>query len=265
MVRVQDPRIRYSPPVLARLSGIVESVDPAGAIIAPVAPGTPLPGYSGPPGSAGPPDPPGPLAYEVMLPAASLDALASRVGQHVSLRTFQYFEQQAQGASFIPRLVGFLSESDERLFELLTKVKGLGVKRALRAMAAPTHQIASAIADADIGYLKGLPEIGKKLAETIVLELKDKVGSLAFDAAATGIIEGRPGGPRPGAGTGGPASASTGAASPAAQQAIAALVRLGEDRDQAESRVRAFLKEAGTGAANMTPDEILAGSFSVRL
>lgn len=229
--------------MLARLSGILESVDGAGAVVGVAQAGS---------------------AYEVMLSAHGATELAPRVGQRVELRTFQYLEQQAQGASFIPRLVGFTSEADQRLFELLTRVKGLGVKRALRAMAAPAHQIAAAIVEGDIGFLKSLPEIGKKLAETVVLELKDRVGALALDAPASGIVESRPGVSRE---TAVSRSGSVGAvlAGAAAQQAVAALERLGEDRDRAESRVRAFLKEAGDGVGGMSADEILSGSFSVRL
>ncbi|MFM9958666.1 MAG: Holliday junction branch migration protein RuvA [Phycisphaerales bacterium] len=247
--------------MLARLTGIIESVDPGPpptggtAIVAPESPYA-ASHTNASPGTPGIPGTPGPLAYEVMLPAASAEALTGKVGQRVTLRTFQYFEQQAQGASFVPRLVGFLTESDQRLFELLTKVKGLGVKRALRAMAAPTGDIAAAIANADVNALKALPEIGKKLAETMILELKDKVGSLAFEAGRAGT----PSGNRS------PGLAPAGAAGldlPAAQQAVAALVRLGEDRTDAEARVRAVLKEAGEGAPRLSADEILAESFAV--
>lgn len=228
--------------MLARLTGILESIDAS-----PTGGGTVVVSPESGPGQAGA------LGYEVMVPSASLEVLAPRVGERVSLRTFQYLEQQAQGASFIPRLVGFLSEVDERLFDLLTKVKGLGVKRALRAMAAPSGEIAGAIASGDVAALKNLPEIGKKLAETVILELKDKVGSLAFESGSRGAVA-----TRAASGAG-----STGLDAPAAQQAVSALVRLGEDRSEAESRVRAVLKEAGDSAPKMSPDEILAASFAV--
>lgn len=233
--------------MLARLTGILESVDTAAGTGAAVVSPEAVPGS----GVAGP------LGYEVMLPAATADALASQIGQRISLRTFQYLEQQAQGASFIPRLVGFASEADERLFELLTKVKGLGVKRALRAMAAPSGEIAAAIAGGDVAALKGLPEIGKKLAETMILELKDKVGALAFESGLGGAGAGAGSKGAPGAAGG------TGIDGASAQQAVAALVRLGEERAEAEGRVRAVLKEVGERAAKMSADEILAASFAV--
>ena len=222
--------------MIARLEGILDSVDPAGLAV--VWPGE---------GRAGG------VAYEVMVPASSMPGLAASVGQRISLRTFQYLEQQAQGASFLPRMVGFVSEDDERLFELLTKVKGLGVKRALRAMAAPSGDIAMAIAGGDVAGLKGLPEIGKKLAETIILELKDKVGSLSLGASFGG------GPSRAAAGTG----VTDGLALDSARQAVEALVRLGEDRAEAESRVRRVLKSAENAGAGMSADEILAASFGV--
>lgn len=221
--------------MIARLEGILESVDPAGLAVV-------WPGESR---AAG-------VAYEVMVPASSVPLLSLRVGQRVGLRTFQYLEQQAQGASFLPRMVGFVSEDDERLFELLTKVKGLGVKRALRAMAAPSGDIAMAIAGGDVAGLKGLPEIGKKLAETIILELKDKVGSLSLGATFGG-------------GAAAPSAAGKGDSPSldAARQAVEALVRLGEDRAEAESRVRRVLKMAAEGGAGMSADEILSASFGV--
>ena len=211
--------------MIARLSGILLTIDPTSAVV-----------------SIGD----GSIAYEVMMPAITLETLAGASGSRVELRTFEYLESQNQGASFTPRMVGFVSADDQRLFELLTKVKGLGVKRALRAMAAPTAEIAAAIAAGDANRLKGLPEIGKKLADTIVLELKDKAGALAL-GAALGSIEAK-------------GSTASPTDLPAAQNAISALVRLGEDRDSAEAKVREVVR-----AAAMTPDEMLAASFEVRV
>ncbi len=53
----------------------------------------------------------------------------------ITLTTFQYLESQGQGSSVIPRLVGFQSTAEREFFELFTTVKGIGNRRALRAMA----------------------------------------------------------------------------------------------------------------------------------
>ena len=196
------------------------------------------------------------MSYEVMVSAHASGVLAGRVGQSVTFQTIQYLEQQAQGASFVPRLVGFVSPEDRRLFDLLTKVKGLGVKRALRAMAAPSGEIAAAIAAGDVGALKALPEIGKKLAETIVLELREKVAELAFTAGEPGVGAGRQGA-KGGAGDGG-------INSPQAQLTITALMQLGDDREGAAGRVRRALADGGEAARMWTADQLLAAVFSLR-
>ena len=61
-----------------------------------------------------------------------------------------YLEGQANGAVFRPRLVGFTSDRDRRFFELLTSVKGIGYRKALRALAMPIATIARAVAEKDV-------------------------------------------------------------------------------------------------------------------
>jgi Holliday junction DNA helicase RuvA len=84
-------------------------------------------------------------------------------------------ESHNNGAAFIPRLIGFASPHDRAFFELFTTVKGIGNRKALRALQLPFGAVAAAIADKDLDLLKSLPEIGKRTAETIVAELNGKV------------------------------------------------------------------------------------------
>jgi Holliday junction DNA helicase RuvA len=81
-----------------------------------------------------------------------------------------------------PRLIGFLRPEDKRFFELFITVKGIGPKRALRAMVEPMGQIAAAIESKNTRFLVGLPEIGKRTAEQIVAELAGKVTEFAVAA-----------------------------------------------------------------------------------
>ncbi|MEY4827026.1 MAG: Holliday junction ATP-dependent helicase RuvA, partial [Planctomycetota bacterium] len=114
----------------------------------------------------------GALAYEVLVPAADVTALAGQRGATVRFVTLHYLEGQGQGSSFWPRLIGFRSAEDRDFFELFTTVKGIGNRKALRALQRPFAEVAAAIARRDEKALTGLPEIGKKMAETIVVELK---------------------------------------------------------------------------------------------
>jgi Holliday junction DNA helicase RuvA len=212
--------------MLARLTGVIEAVEGGKATIAVAALG---------------------VAYEAHLPALLSELLAGRIGETVTLHTVQIFDSANQGASFTPRLLAFASAEDRRFFELLTGVKGLGPRKALRSMAAPTAEIARAIVERDVRALQALPEIGKKLAETLALELGEKAAVFAAASAASGpggaSIEGKP------------------SMKGAAVQAVGALVRLGESQADAERMVRAALE---ADPALTSPDAILALAFARR-
>ena len=191
----------------------------------------------------------GVMTYEVLVPAADVAALAGRKGATVRFVTLHYLEGQGQGSSFWPRLIGFRSAEDRDFFELFTTVKGIGVRRALRSLQRPFAEVAAAIARRDEKALTGLPEIGKKMAETIVVELKDKVAR--FTATASG-------GMPPAGAMGLPARA---AFEGAAGDAVIVLVQLGEPRPTAERLVeRALQVEGGKAEA----DVLVAAALRMR-
>ncbi len=109
----------------------------------------------------------GGVTLEVMLPAFTAVRLQPSEGETVTLHTILYFEAQAQGTTIMPRLAGFATEQDRAFYQLFVTCKGIGYRRALRAMTLSSDRIATAIADRDIATLKSLPEIGKRTAETI--------------------------------------------------------------------------------------------------
>jgi Holliday junction DNA helicase RuvA len=75
-------------------------------------------------------------------------------------------------------LYGFLTRDELRLFELLMTSSGVGPRLALAALTALRPvTLEAAIADGDVAVLTGVPGIGRKVAERLVLELKDRVGS----------------------------------------------------------------------------------------
>ncbi|MEJ5277234.1 MAG: Holliday junction branch migration protein RuvA [Thermogemmata sp.] len=131
----------------------------------------------------------GPLEYQILVPETVRRQLQNRLGQEVTLHTLEYLEGVGSGNRFIPRLVGFHTEAELELFELFCTVEKIGIKKALKAMARPSHEIADAISRQDVSWLSTLPGVGAATAEQIVATLKRKVTRLAFTrdtAAATG-------------------------------------------------------------------------------
>lgn len=190
------------------------------------------------------------LTYEVLLPRYLADRLAADgIGGRIELHTRQYLEAVGQGTSFIPRLIGFATEADRKFFELFTTVKGLGNRRALRAMAQEPAVIAAAIAAKDAKALQRLPEIGKRLAETIIVDLTGKVdgwlgaGEIAGLNLAAAGVEARS---RP----------------RAVEAAIDTLLALGETRGDAERMIDRVL---ATNPADSFdgPDGLVAAAFGV--
>jgi Holliday junction DNA helicase RuvA len=121
------------------------------------------------------------ITYEVLIPAADIEKLLDQVSQEIEFHTMHYFEGQSQGSSFIPRLVGFSCNRDREFFQLFTTVKGIGNRKALRALIRPFGEIASAIANKDTAALVSLPEIGKRSAQTIIAELNGKIDQFIGD------------------------------------------------------------------------------------
>ena len=205
--------------MLTRLTGILESVDDALTITV------------------------GAFALRVEAPRYLLDRLgdegAGVVGQAITVHTRLDLEGHNQGTSFSPRLVAFATPDEREFFDLFTSVKGLGTRRALRALAKEPSHIAAAIVAKDARTLQQLPEIGKRLAETVIAELSGKVDRFATELAMQGL------------GAGMPARAAViepRRLAPAAEEALAALMALGESRPDAERKVQVALTRAGPGA-----------------
>jgi holliday junction DNA helicase RuvA len=125
------------------------------------------------------------ITYELLIPAANVPELLGKIGQSIEFFTLYYFEGQSQGSSFLPRLIGFSSERDRAFFELFTTVKGIGNRKALRALVRPFAETAAAIANRNAKALTEMPEIGKRSAETIIAELHGKVDLFVGEIAST--------------------------------------------------------------------------------
>jgi Holliday junction DNA helicase RuvA len=162
----------------------------------------------------------GGLVYEVLVPAADHGGLTLELGNAIELHTLHLLEGTSQGSSFRPRLIGFATAGDRAFFELFTTVKGIGPRKALRVMEVPPARIARAISEQDLVLLKSLPEVGKRTAEAIVVELKDKVdGFIGQDAGSSQT------------------RMETEAIAEFIEEAIAVLLQLGEPRARAEELI----------------------------
>jgi holliday junction DNA helicase RuvA len=124
----------------------------------------------------------GAVTYEVMLPGYCISALSGQIGTNISLCTMEYYEGSLGGGNLIPRLVGFLSPLEREFFSEFTSVKGLGVRKGLRALSIPIADVAVAVEAGDEKMLMTLSGIGRKMAQTIVAELKGKLQGFAFGA-----------------------------------------------------------------------------------
>jgi Holliday junction DNA helicase RuvA len=124
----------------------------------------------------------GPIEYQILVPEMVRRQIQMNVGQEIRFVTTQYFESAANGARFIPRLIGFLNDSELEFFELFCTVEKIGVKKALKALARPVKEIADAISRQDAKWLASLPGIGAASSEQIVTTLKRKVTGFALSA-----------------------------------------------------------------------------------
>ena len=133
----------------------------------------------------------GALGYEILLPGYCINALSGKIGSDIVLCTMEYYEGTPGGGSFVPRMVGFLSDSERDFFNRFVSVKGIGIKKALRSLSVPIATIAAAIEDADDKLLKSLPGVGKRMAQQIIAELKGKLEAFAERVEASRPAEPR--------------------------------------------------------------------------
>ncbi|MEI7878509.1 MAG: Holliday junction branch migration protein RuvA [Planctomycetota bacterium] len=191
------------------------------------------------------------LVYEVLVPACDAGDLMMRQGKEIAFVTLHYLESQGQGSHFVPRLIGFSSREQRDFFELLTTVKGIGNRKALRAMQVSHGRMAEAIAAGDAKFLSTLPEIGKRTAESTIVELKGKLDPFLKDPSATRRALERSA-----------VVAVTAMATGPAADAEDVLVALGEQRAQARAKVERVM--AASVGESIGADEIVTRALRTR-
>ena len=179
----------------------------------------------------------GPLDVEVAIPACDVATLQTQVGATLSLHTVFQIDSPVNGTVATPKLIGFVEASTRSFYRALVGVKGMGGRKALRALAQPTKDIAAAILSNDLKALTTLPEVGKKTAETIARELQDIAPNFAGSAPVTRtIVEPQP-------------------TSPWIDNAVLILVELGLKPADARERVQ---REAGNTPSEDAQDLVRA-------
>ena len=119
------------------------------------------------------------VGYELEAPMSTFYELPE-LGREITLHTHLSIKEDAHS------LYGFAKEAERSLFRTLIKVSGIGAKTALSILSGVSvDDFSRLIAHADISALQRIPGIGKKTAERLILELKDKVAAVSGTANLT--------------------------------------------------------------------------------
>ena len=163
------------------------------------------------------------VGYHVSCSAKTLAALAP-AGEFAEVHTEMLVSQD------MIRLVGFASTLERDWFRLLQSVQGVGTRVALAILSVlSVHEVGQAIALQDKAMIGRANGVGKKLAERIVLELKDKAPAFAPADVSLARLQAELDQPKP----------------TAAVDAVSALVNLGYGQAQAGAAVSAAMKKSG--------------------
>ena len=156
------------------------------------------------------------VGYDVAISVSTYTSLPAE-GAEVSLHIHTQVREDTLA------LYGFLERNDKRIFERLITVSGVGPKLAITIQSGlPADRLVAALRAQDHATLTRIPGVGKKLAERLVVELKDKLEDMAVAAPAVA------------------------AAGPAAEDVLSALVNLGYQRPSAQKAIEAAVAKDKT-------------------
>ncbi|MBS7346747.1 MAG: Holliday junction branch migration protein RuvA [Candidatus Sacchiramonaceae bacterium] len=109
------------------------------------------------------------VGYEIIVPAGEYDRAV--LGEDIKFYTYHHIREQSQ------ELFGFSSLAAKKLFELLITVQGIGPKAGVAIMSlGESEMVRNAIANEDSKFIQKATGVGKKSAERVIVDLKDKVG-----------------------------------------------------------------------------------------
>jgi Holliday junction DNA helicase RuvA len=177
----------------------------------------------------------GGVGYEVTIPLSTFYEIGEP-GTDIELRIYTHVREDAI------QLFGFKTTRERDLYLKLISVQGIGAKSGVTMLSGMSaDEIVAAIRSNDLGRLTAIPGVGRKTAERLVIELRDKVGDLAAAAAASSMASDEL-----------PADAVF-------DDALSALVNLGYQRAAAERALKKVTQEG----ADMSVQKLLRRSLQV--
>ncbi|MEK7314220.1 MAG: Holliday junction branch migration protein RuvA [Deltaproteobacteria bacterium] len=112
------------------------------------------------------------VGYEVFIPLSTY-VLLPEINAPAELLTLTFVKDDSI------KLYGFLTREEKEMFNMLLSVSGVGPRLARNILSgASVAEVVSGISASDVDFLKGLPGVGKKTAERVIVDLKDKIGSI---------------------------------------------------------------------------------------
>ena len=118
------------------------------------------------------------VGYDVQVPLSTFYEIGDE-GSEVALKVYTHVREDAL------QLYGFLTDLERTLFERLIGISGIGPKLAIAVLSGmEPRELVTAVQRGDVARLTGTPGVGKKTAERIVLELKDRLAQIAAPVAA---------------------------------------------------------------------------------
>ncbi|MDX1548207.1 MAG: Holliday junction branch migration protein RuvA [Rhodothermales bacterium] len=158
------------------------------------------------------------LGYRLLIPTSTFEGLPA-AGQPVRLVTYQYVREDAL------QLFGFATAAERETFEVLIATSGVGPKLALAVLSAMRPaELRDHVLGGDASVLTSIPGVGRKTADRLIVELRDRLARLDLGSGAAPL-------------TGGDAARAA-----ARSDALAALEALGFSRAAAERSLRKVLR-----------------------
>lgn len=156
------------------------------------------------------------IGYAVSIPVSTYEKLGE-TGSAVTVLTYTHVRED------ILQLYGFATEAEREIFRLLISVSGIGPKIAQGILSGvQPNELQNLIVQANVSALTAIPGVGKKTAERLIVELRDKIAKLDSGSISSG---------------------PTDAAHGIRAEALMALISLGYNRAAAEKAIRAALQE----------------------
>ncbi len=173
------------------------------------------------------------VGFAVSVPLSTYEKLDA-VGSHILLLTVLHVREDAM------QLFGFATEEERRVFKLLISVSGIGPKIAQSVLSGMNaEELKSHLGSGNIAALTSIPGVGRKTAERLVVELRDKIGGSLSEGGAT---------------------LQTGSETASVRlEALQALVSLGYSQQAAERSIRLALKELN--GATLPLEELIKRSL----